>query len=245
MWLRYSCKQCTDAYPNSRTTPKTHTRSRSYTRSLTSTQVKGLFVQLSVIKTHSSLFARHTAGRYAKPSVWVCLRNHVRGGGVSGCGGAGSARRVPNAQPQLRTRHPGRLLPGWWLPLCLLYVRTPGKHQKWGRWVCTSLGLSALMCLRWFWQSSEGGWMSFIWWDRGERRSQGASRTGEFMTAHEQNKLMHKSRHTPLHAVLICDLFLSPRFVPPKPASLARMCYVSEHILPMFSPVWLRIPQVH
>ncbi|CAF99450.1 unnamed protein product, partial [Tetraodon nigroviridis] len=36
---RYSCKQCTDAYPNSRTTPKTHTRSRSYTRSLTSTQL--------------------------------------------------------------------------------------------------------------------------------------------------------------------------------------------------------------
>lgn len=36
---RYSCKQCTDAYPNSRTTPKTQTRSRSYTRSLTSSQV--------------------------------------------------------------------------------------------------------------------------------------------------------------------------------------------------------------
>ena len=36
---RYSCKQCTDSYPNSRTTPKTHTRSRSYTRSLTSSQV--------------------------------------------------------------------------------------------------------------------------------------------------------------------------------------------------------------
>uniref|UniRef100_A0A3Q3GAP0 Discs, large (Drosophila) homolog-associated protein 3 n=1 Tax=Labrus bergylta TaxID=56723 RepID=A0A3Q3GAP0_9LABR len=31
--------QCTDSYPNSRTTPKTHTRSRSYTRSLTSSQV--------------------------------------------------------------------------------------------------------------------------------------------------------------------------------------------------------------
>ncbi|XP_068189887.1 disks large-associated protein 3 [Antennarius striatus] len=36
---RYSCKQCTDSYPNSRTTPKTHTRSRSYTRSLTSSQL--------------------------------------------------------------------------------------------------------------------------------------------------------------------------------------------------------------
>ncbi|XP_039461065.1 disks large-associated protein 3 [Oreochromis aureus] len=36
---RHSCKQCTDSYPNSRTTPKTHTRSRSYTRSLTSTQL--------------------------------------------------------------------------------------------------------------------------------------------------------------------------------------------------------------
>uniref|UniRef100_A0A3Q0QY15 Discs, large (Drosophila) homolog-associated protein 3 n=1 Tax=Amphilophus citrinellus TaxID=61819 RepID=A0A3Q0QY15_AMPCI len=35
---RYSCKQCTDSYPNNRTAPKTHTRSRSYTRSLTSTQ---------------------------------------------------------------------------------------------------------------------------------------------------------------------------------------------------------------
>lgn len=42
---RYSCKQCTDSYPNSRTTPKTHTRSRSYTRSLTSSQVtKILFI---------------------------------------------------------------------------------------------------------------------------------------------------------------------------------------------------------
>lgn len=43
---RYSCKQCTDAYPNSRTTPKTHTRSRSYTRSLTSSQVtdKAMFL---------------------------------------------------------------------------------------------------------------------------------------------------------------------------------------------------------
>ncbi|XP_041823034.1 disks large-associated protein 3 isoform X2 [Melanotaenia boesemani] len=36
---RYSCKQCTDSYPNSRTAPKTHTRSRSYTRSLTSSQL--------------------------------------------------------------------------------------------------------------------------------------------------------------------------------------------------------------
>lgn len=47
--FRYSCKQCTDAYPNSRTTPKTHTRSRSYTRSLTSTQVNRCsFVQSSL-----------------------------------------------------------------------------------------------------------------------------------------------------------------------------------------------------
>uniref|UniRef100_A0A3B5L2M3 Discs, large (Drosophila) homolog-associated protein 3 n=1 Tax=Xiphophorus couchianus TaxID=32473 RepID=A0A3B5L2M3_9TELE len=36
--MDYSCKQCTDSYPNSRTAPKTHTRSRSYTRSLTSSQ---------------------------------------------------------------------------------------------------------------------------------------------------------------------------------------------------------------
>ncbi|XP_030645397.1 disks large-associated protein 3 [Chanos chanos] len=36
---KYSCKQCTDAYPNSRTTPKGHARSRSYTRSLTSSQL--------------------------------------------------------------------------------------------------------------------------------------------------------------------------------------------------------------
>ncbi|KAK0131713.1 Disks large-associated protein 3 [Merluccius polli] len=36
---RYSCKQCTDTYTNSRTTPKNHTRSRSYTRSLTSSQL--------------------------------------------------------------------------------------------------------------------------------------------------------------------------------------------------------------
>ncbi|XP_063042198.1 disks large-associated protein 3 [Engraulis encrasicolus] len=36
---KYSCRQCTDAYPNSRTTPKGHARSRSYTRSLTSSQL--------------------------------------------------------------------------------------------------------------------------------------------------------------------------------------------------------------
>ncbi|KAG7457668.1 hypothetical protein MATL_G00229710 [Megalops atlanticus] len=36
---KYSCTQCTDAYTNSRTTPKGHTRSRSYTRSLTSAQL--------------------------------------------------------------------------------------------------------------------------------------------------------------------------------------------------------------
>ncbi|KAJ8387486.1 hypothetical protein AAFF_G00155870 [Aldrovandia affinis] len=36
---KYSCKQCNDAYTNSRPTPKGHTRSRSYTRSLTSSQL--------------------------------------------------------------------------------------------------------------------------------------------------------------------------------------------------------------
>ncbi|KAG5842340.1 hypothetical protein ANANG_G00176590 [Anguilla anguilla] len=36
---KYSCKQCTDAYSNSRSTAKGHTRSRSYTRSLTSSQL--------------------------------------------------------------------------------------------------------------------------------------------------------------------------------------------------------------
>lgn len=46
---RYSCKQCTDAYPNSRTTPKTHARSRSYTRSLTSSQVTRQASYCSVI----------------------------------------------------------------------------------------------------------------------------------------------------------------------------------------------------
>uniref|UniRef100_A0A3Q2FVT1 Discs, large (Drosophila) homolog-associated protein 3 n=1 Tax=Cyprinodon variegatus TaxID=28743 RepID=A0A3Q2FVT1_CYPVA len=35
----YSCKQCTDSIPNSRAPPKSHTRSRSYTRSLTSSQL--------------------------------------------------------------------------------------------------------------------------------------------------------------------------------------------------------------
>ncbi|CAL8372523.1 unnamed protein product [Boreogadus saida] len=35
----YSCKQCTDTHTNSWTTPKNHTRSRSYTRSLTSAQL--------------------------------------------------------------------------------------------------------------------------------------------------------------------------------------------------------------
>ncbi|KAK3511968.1 hypothetical protein QTP70_027665, partial [Hemibagrus guttatus] len=36
---RYSCKQCTDSYSNSRTTPKGHAHARSYTRSLTSSQL--------------------------------------------------------------------------------------------------------------------------------------------------------------------------------------------------------------
>ncbi|CAL1584473.1 unnamed protein product [Knipowitschia caucasica] len=36
---RYSCKQCTDPYPSNRTAPKSHARSRSYTRSLTSAQL--------------------------------------------------------------------------------------------------------------------------------------------------------------------------------------------------------------
>uniref|UniRef100_A0A8C1GKC7 Discs, large (Drosophila) homolog-associated protein 3 n=1 Tax=Cyprinus carpio TaxID=7962 RepID=A0A8C1GKC7_CYPCA len=36
---KYSCKQCTDVYPNSRTTPKGHARSRSATRCLTSSQL--------------------------------------------------------------------------------------------------------------------------------------------------------------------------------------------------------------
>ncbi|KAK2836441.1 hypothetical protein Q7C36_014310 [Tachysurus vachellii] len=36
---KYSCKQCTDSYSNSRTTPKGHAHSRSYTRSLTSSQL--------------------------------------------------------------------------------------------------------------------------------------------------------------------------------------------------------------
>ncbi|XP_029103898.1 disks large-associated protein 3 [Scleropages formosus] len=36
---KYSCKECTDAYTGSRAIPKGHTRSRSYTRSLTSAQL--------------------------------------------------------------------------------------------------------------------------------------------------------------------------------------------------------------
>ncbi|KAL4629472.1 disks large-associated protein 3 [Arapaima gigas] len=36
---KYSCKECTDAYASSRAAPKGHTRSRSYTRSLTSSQL--------------------------------------------------------------------------------------------------------------------------------------------------------------------------------------------------------------
>lgn len=36
---RFSCKQCTDSHPISRPAPKAHARSRSYTRSLTSSQV--------------------------------------------------------------------------------------------------------------------------------------------------------------------------------------------------------------
>lgn len=58
--------------------------------------------------------------------------------------------------------------------------------------------------------------MSFIWGGgRGGSRSQGGSRTGEFMTAHEQNKLMHKSRHTLLHPFLICTFFYLLILFPP------------------------------
>lgn len=79
------------------------------------------------------------AGRHAEPSVWVRVWDHVRGGGVASRRGAGSSRCVPNSQPQLRPRHSGWLLPGRWLPVCLLHVGAPGKHQGRGRWVCASV----------------------------------------------------------------------------------------------------------
>lgn len=87
--------------------------------------------------------------------------------------------------------------------------------------------------------------MSFIWGGGGGSWSQGGSRTGEFMTAPEQNKLMHKSRHTLLHPFLICTFFVSSFCSPPlKPATLAHACCVPEHSLPTFSPVGPQDPQV-
>lgn len=86
------------------------------------------------------------AGRHSEPSVWVRVWDHVWGGGVSSRRGAGSSRRVPNSQPQLRPRHSGGLLPGRWLPLCLLHVGAPGKHQGRGRWVCASVWFNVPAC---------------------------------------------------------------------------------------------------
>lgn len=82
--------------------------------------------------------------------------------------------------------------------------------------------------------------MSFIWWDHGERHSQGASRTGDFMTAHEQNKLMHKKQTHPAACIFNLEPFLSPRFVSLKPASLA---FMWEYILPTFSQWDCRFPR--
>lgn len=74
--FRYSCKQCTDAYPNSRTTPKTHTRSRSYTRSLTSTQVNRCsFVQLFATETPiSSFWPSRSWETHSTVSLSPCVR---------------------------------------------------------------------------------------------------------------------------------------------------------------------------
>lgn len=68
--------------------------------------------------------------------------------------------------------------------------------------------------------------MSFIWGGGRESWSQGGSRTGEFMTAHEQNKLMHKSRHTLLHPFLICTFFCLLILFPPP-----QTCYVGSRVL--------------
>ncbi|KAJ8363578.1 hypothetical protein SKAU_G00124090 [Synaphobranchus kaupii] len=81
---KYSCKQCTDAYPNSRSTPK-GTR------------------KVSELHAFSHQLA---AGRRAESAVRGGVRDGLRGDGVPGGGGAGPARMLPDPQPQLRTRHP-------------------------------------------------------------------------------------------------------------------------------------------
>lgn len=166
------------------------------------------------------------AGRHAEPSVWVRVWDHVRGGGVASRRGAGSSRCVPNSQPQLRPRHSGWLLPGRRLPVCLLHVGAPGKHQGRGRWVCASVWCT---CVR------KDVCLSFIWWQPGGRLSQTASgREGilcKLVTAYlDKSKFMHPHTHTYTHTFtkphtlnhcscmqwahpfLICNLFLSSGF---------------------------------
>lgn len=80
------------------------------------------------------VYSPHSAGRFVESSVWGSVWNHVWGGGVSSCRGPGSSRCVSHPQSQLCPRHTGWLLPGRWLPLCLLHVWPPGKQGR-RRWV--------------------------------------------------------------------------------------------------------------
>lgn len=80
------------------------------------------------------VYSPHSAGRFIESSVWGSVWNHVWGGGVSSCRGPGSSRCVSHPQSQLCPRHTGWLLPGRWLPLCLLHVWPPGKQGR-RRWV--------------------------------------------------------------------------------------------------------------
>ncbi|XP_064381286.1 disks large-associated protein 3 isoform X3 [Dromaius novaehollandiae] len=69
--------------------------------------------------------------RRAQPPVRGRVRVGVRRGGVAGRGGAGPARLLPHAEPQLPAGHPGRLLPGRRLPLALLHVGPPrARHHQ-------------------------------------------------------------------------------------------------------------------
>lgn len=198
VWFRYSCKQCTDAYPNSRTTPKTHTRSRSYTRSLTSTQVNRCsFVQSSLsicanlyLPSHSweihstaslSPCARPCSGRWSLRlwRRWICPACSELAATATYAPSRRAARRMMTASPSSPCLDPREASKAGPVSVC-----QPG------------LGCAAVVLIRVL--RACGGLFP------GRGPSEGASGTSR-----EQNKLLHKCRDTLMHPFLIQRLSVS------------------------------------
>lgn len=163
------------------------------------------------------------ARRDVEPSVRSCVWDHVRGGGVSSCWGPRSSRSIPHSQPQLRSRHPGRMFPGRRLSLCLFHVWPPGKHQGWGWWVC---GLSpsvckSLVCLCGAFGFAVAFYVAATWWE--------TQRELEFYDSLSVHVDKSTSMHThtqplifiaQLHPFLIYSLFFSSLFFEPLMSSV-------------------------